>query len=106
MKREGDCTSCGECCRILRFTSVLSNLITQHGSLEEARTYYSFRGFRITDINEKDDTACLEVDIVCNQLAPQNTCMLHDQPEKKPLICHRYPLEPDDIEGCGYTFKK
>ena len=105
MRREGDCVECGECCRVMRITSVLSNLETQHGSLDEARLYYSFRGFRITEIDRDTDAVLLETDIVCDQLTPDNKCLLNDTPEKKPIICHRYPTEPDDIEGCGYTWR-
>lgn len=104
--REGGCVACGECCRLMRITTVLSNLLIQHGSLDEARAYYSYRGFRITEIDQRADIALLEADIPCNQLTAGNRCALHDTPEKKPVICHRYPLAPDDIESCGFTFRK
>ena len=105
MKRYGDCVQCGGCCKTLRITGILSNILSQHGSLDEARAYYSFRNVAITEINEKADTVCFELDIPCDKLSANNRCSLHGTPEKKPLICHRYPNFPDDIEGCGFTWK-
>lgn len=105
MRRYGECRNCGECCSSLRITGILSNLINQHGSLDEARSYYSFRGIKITDVNTKADTVCFELDIPCDKLTEENFCSLHDTPEKKPVICHRYPWFPDDLEGCGFYWK-
>ena len=106
MKREGECVRCGGCCRTLRITGVLGNIVSQHGSLEEARTYYSFRGITISDVNHEAGTVCFELDIPCDKLGEDNTCSLHGSPEKKPLICHRYPWFPDDIDGCGFTWRR
>jgi len=105
MRRAGECRACGECCKTMRITGVLSHIAAQHGSLEEARAYYSFRKARITQIDIERDAACIEFDLPCDKLLPDNTCALHSTPELKPLVCHRYPLEPDDIPECGFRFE-
>ncbi|MBI4667481.1 MAG: hypothetical protein HY751_13855 [Nitrospinae bacterium] len=89
----------------MRITGVLSNVLSQHGSLEEARKYYGFRGVKITDVAPEADRLCFELEIPCDKLTASNHCALHDKPEEKPVICHRYPLAPDDIENCGFYFK-
>ncbi|MGK7345100.1 MAG: hypothetical protein ACNS63_04760 [Candidatus Nitrospinota bacterium M3_3B_026] len=105
MRRFGECRRCGECCRSVRITGVLSHVVGQHGSLEEARVYYSFRGIRITDADHGADRLLFEIDIPCERLTSDNLCALNGRPEEKPVICHRYPMFPDDIEGCGYTWR-
>ena len=85
-------------------TLLASHLAGQHGSLEEAEAYYSFRGARFAQVDLEGDRVSVEMDIPCSQLTPDNRCSLHGAPEKKPLICHRYPAAPDDVAGCGYRF--
>lgn len=97
---------CGECCKKVRITSVLSHIIGQHGSLEDARNYYSFRGIGLAEIHEKSDRVLLEMDVPCSQLTQDNKCLLHQTPEKMPYICHRYPWFEDDVETCGYSFNQ
>ncbi|MDH4185085.1 MAG: YkgJ family cysteine cluster protein [Nitrospinota bacterium] len=104
-RREGECVGCGECCKVFRMTCVLSEIIAQHGALEEAQAYYSFRGARFAQVDHQADRVSIEMSIPCRQLTADNKCQLHDAPEKKPLICHRYPTAPDDIAGCGYKFR-
>jgi hypothetical protein len=29
---------------------------------------------------------------------------VHNDTEVKPLLCHRYPIEPDNSEDCSYQF--
>jgi Fe-S-cluster containining protein len=106
MKRTGNCTMCAECCRAIRLTTVLSETVSQHGSLDEARLYYSYRGITVAGIDEQKDRICLEMDIACSKLTKDGGCAVHDRPELKPVLCHRYPLEPDDIETCGYIFTR
>ncbi len=89
----------------MRITSVLSNIIAQHGSFAEASKYYSYRGMRILSPDTATDTLLIEIDIPCDKLTSDNLCALHDKPSVKPLICHRYPWFPDDIETCGYRWK-
>ncbi|MBI5814981.1 MAG: hypothetical protein HZB29_05160 [Nitrospinae bacterium] len=105
MIREGECIGCGGCCRKMRITGILSHVIGQHGSMDEARAYYSFRKIAITQVDPSTDTLCFELDIPCDKLTPGNHCLLHGQPELKPVICHRYPMAPDDIEGCGFNWR-
>lgn len=105
LERKGECRMCGECCKKVRITTVLSHLISNHGSVDEARAYYSHRGIRLTQTAPSLDRALLEIDIPCRQLQPDNSCGLHAAPEAKPLICHKYPWFKDDVEGCGYHFE-
>lgn len=105
MRREGECVRCGDCCKTLRITGILSHVLGQHGSLDEARAYYSYRKIKIADVSHETDTLCFELDAPCDRLTADNRCLLHDRPELKPMICHRYPMAPDDIKRCGYTFR-
>ena len=105
MRREGECVTCGDCCRVMRITGILSHVVGQHGSLDEARAYYSFRKIRIAAVSPETDSLCFELDIPCDKLTEDNHCLLHGQPEIKPMICHRYPAVSDDIGRCGYSFR-
>lgn len=105
MRRAGECRRCGECCRSVRMTGVLSHVLGQHGSLEEARAYYSFRGISVAGVDRASDRLLFEIGVPCEHLTADNLCRLHGRPEEKPVICHRYPMAPDDIEGCGYTWR-
>lgn len=105
LKRVGECLTCGECCKKLRITSVMSHIRKQHGSLEEAKAYYSYRGIQLTEMDERMDRVLLELEIPCKHFTQDNKCSLHETPEKKPYICHRYPWYPDDVEQCGYSFE-
>jgi len=96
---------CGECCRVFRLTCVISEIVAQHGSLEEAETYYSFRGARFVHVDYDLDRVGMEMSIPCDKLTADSKCSLHHTPEKKPLICHRYPMARDDIKTCGYRFR-
>ncbi|GMT42222.1 MAG: hypothetical protein IEMM0002_0633 [bacterium] len=107
--RTGQCNMCGECCRKLRITSVLSHILDQHGTMEEAKTYYSYRGIRLAETNKKTDRVLMEIDVPCSKLTQDNKCLLHvhvhETPEIKPFICRRYPWYVDDQEDCGYSFE-
>lgn len=105
MERYGECVKCAECCKKLRITAILSNVISQHGSLDEAAHYYSFRGFKVTGSDIDADTLYLEADIPCDRLTEDDLCSLFDKPEEKPVICHRYPWFRDDVEQCGYKWR-
>jgi len=104
-ERGGECVMCGECCKKVRITSVLSHILDNHGSLDEAKSYYALRGIRVVETVRASDRVMLEIDIPCNQLTPDNRCGLHGTPQQKPLICHKYPWFKDDIETCGFNFK-
>ena len=32
-------------------------------------------------------------------------CKVHQNSEAKPLLCHRYPIEPDNGKECSYQFQ-
>ena len=104
LTREGECHSCGECCKTLRIVTPLARLLSQHGSVEEANAYYSYRGGSITGVSTEEDLVSVEFPIPCDKLTPENHCLLHATPEIKPVICHRYPMAPDDIDECGYRW--
>lgn len=103
--RTGECVQCGECCQKVRITSVLSAALANHGSLEEAEKYYSYRGIRVAEFDKISDRVLLELDIPCSQLDKNNRCKVHDDADKKPLICHKYPWFKDDVETCGFKFE-
>jgi hypothetical protein len=84
---------------------VTSQIIAQHGTLEEAEAYYSFRGARFAHVDHQADRVTIEMNIHCDKLTGDNRCALHFTPEKKPVICHRYPAAPDDVQTCGYKFR-
>ncbi len=104
LEREGSCHSCGACCQVMRIVTPYDRLLSQHGSVDEAAGYYGFRGGKITGVSVDENLVSIEFPIPCDRLTPQNHCLLHDTPEKKPVICHRYPTGPDDIETCGYRW--
>jgi hypothetical protein len=51
MKRQGECTFCGECCQTVNITAVRDISIQQHGSLEELKLYLSYRGIEVVGEN-------------------------------------------------------
>lgn len=106
IERIGECLACGECCKKLRITSVLSNIKRQHGTIEDARDYYRYHGVILADIDERGDRVMLEIDQPCGQLDEENRCRLHLEGAEKPFICQRYPWFEDDIETCGYSFNE
>ena len=93
---------CGECCKKIRVTSILSNSIRQHGGIEELKKYYSYRNITVAGYDDKNDLLYLELDTPCDKLDDQNRCVIHSDPTEKPYICHRYPWYRDDIDTCGY----
>ncbi|MDH5682587.1 MAG: YkgJ family cysteine cluster protein [Spirochaetota bacterium] len=104
MKRVGECSHCGECCRTLSITASLSNSLKQHRSLDEIKLYYSYRNIRVAGVNPKKDYLFLEIDLPCGQLDEAGHCAVHSNPSRLPFLCHNYPTEPGDIENCGYKF--
>ncbi|GMT48777.1 MAG: hypothetical protein IEMM0008_0316 [bacterium] len=104
LERSGDCHQCGKCCEVLRITAVLSQALSQHRTMEELKLYYSYRNIQVVGTDSKKDFLFLELDAPCDQLSPSNHCLVHGSPELKPLLCHAYPTEPDNISECGYRF--
>ncbi len=103
LTRQGECHQCGECCRTVNITAVRDETLRQHGNLKELALYLSYRGIRVVGENVEKNQLHYAIDIPCSELTADNRCRVHNTPEK-PLICYRYPWEPDDIEQCGYRF--
>ncbi len=101
--REGECHQCGECCQSVNITVVRDVTLLQHGSLEELKRYMSFRGIRVVGEDKEKNMLFYTLDIPCSQLTQNKNCKVHGSPEK-PLLCLKYPWEPDDIDKCGYQF--
>ncbi len=104
LNRSGECNFCGECCKSLNITTLLSHALKQHRSIDEVKLYYHYRNIKVIGINEQEDKLYIEVPIPCSQLTPDNRCLIHQDPEKKPLLCHLYPIAKDNIYQCGYIF--
>jgi hypothetical protein len=86
----------------MRVVMPYDHLLSSHGSIDEAAAYYSFRGGRLSGVDPKARLVAFEFAIPCDKLDAENRCALHETPEKKPVLCHRYPTGPDDIPTCGY----
>ncbi|PIQ95532.1 MAG: hypothetical protein COV67_14410 [Nitrospinae bacterium CG11_big_fil_rev_8_21_14_0_20_56_8] len=102
--RTGECTRCGECCRTVHITVVRDVTLRQHGNLEELKRYLEYRGIRVVGEDAEANALFYAIDVPCSQLTLDNRCRVHNTPGQ-PLLCHRYPTGPDDIEECGYRFE-
>lgn len=105
-KRTGECRQCGRCCKVTRFAVVLDNAVRQHGSIEDLKIYFSYRGIRVINVDEKNNRLYYEMNVPCDKLNPDNKCSIHDQKELRPFICEKYPWFQDNVESCGYGFEK
>jgi Fe-S-cluster containining protein len=108
MKRQGECTFCGECCQIVNITAVRDISIQQHGSLNELKLYLSYRGIEVVGENIEKNLLFYSIGIPCSQLNVDFKCKVHNSSEK-PLICNRFPRDREDLEGlkdCGYRFSQ
>ena len=103
--RKGECHSCGECCESLNMTVVRDVTLRQHGNMEELKLYLNYRGIRVVGEDIEKNLLFYAMDVPCSQLREDKTCKVHNTPEK-PLLCLKYPTEPDDIEACGYRFEE
>ena len=106
MKRQGECTFCGECCQTVNITAVRDISIQQHGSLKELKLYLSYRGIEVVGENIEKNLLFYSLENPCSQLSIDFKCKVHNSPEK-PLICNRFPRDREDLEGlkeCGYRF--
>ena len=103
MYRSGECNQCGECCKSVHITAVRDLALEQHGSLKELSLYLSYRGIRVVGEDVEKNLLFYSLPIPCDKLGPDNACGVHNTPEK-PLLCHRYPMEPPDITECSYRF--
>ncbi|MDH4128349.1 MAG: YkgJ family cysteine cluster protein [Spirochaetota bacterium] len=105
MERTGSCSHCGDCCKTMRITAVLSHALKQHRNMEELKLYYQYHNVRVIDVNTDNDYLFLELAMPCNQLDNKNHCRVHNKPELKPILCHLYPTELES-SNCTYQFKK
>ncbi len=103
MYRSGECNQCGECCKSVNITAVRDLALAQHGSLKELSLYMSYRGIRVVGEDVEKNLLFYSLAIPCQKLGPDNACAVHNTPEK-PLLCHRYPMEPPGINECSYRF--
>ncbi|KMP12304.1 hypothetical protein UR09_01485 [Candidatus Nitromaritima sp. SCGC AAA799-A02] len=104
--RTSECNQCGECCKTVNITAVRDVALRQHGSRKELELYLGYRGIRVVGEDVERNELHYTMDIPCDQLDPENRCKVHAHPEKKPLLCHRYPMEPPEVEECSYRFEK
>jgi len=105
LRRTGECNQCGECCKTLNITAVRDVTLSQHRSIKELELYLSYRGVRLVGEDIERNQLLYSIDIPCQQLGSENECKVHHNSEAKPLLCHRYPIEPDDSEECSYQFQ-
>jgi len=86
-------------------TVVRDVTLRQHGNVEELEKYLSYRGIRVVGEDVANNYLFYALDVACDQLTEDNRCGVHDTPDK-PLLCEKYPWEPDDIPQCGYRFER
>ena len=96
----------GECCKTLNVTVVRDVTLNQHKSIKELELYLSYRGICLVGEDIKRNQLYYTVNIPCQQLGSENECKVHEDPEAKPLLCHRYPIESDNSEECSYQFQR
>ena len=105
LRRTGECNQCGECCKTLNITAVRDVTLNQHRSIKELELYLSYRGIRLVGEDIDRNHLLYSIDIPCQHLGSENECKVLHNSEAKPLLCHRYPIEPDDREECSYQFQ-
>ena len=80
--------------------------LKQHKSIKELELYLSYRGIYLVGEDIKRNQLFYSINIPCQQLGPENAYKVHEDPEAKPLLCHPYPIEPDNSEDCSYQFQR
>ena len=95
-----------ECRKTLNITVVRDVTLNQHKSIKELELYLSYRGICLVGEDIKRNQLFYSTNTPCQQLGPENACKVHENPEAKPLLCHRYPIEPDNSEDCSYQFQR
>ena len=80
--------------------------LNHHKSIKELELYLSYRGICLVGKDIKRNQLFYSINIPCQQLGPENECKVHKDPEAKPLLCHRYPIEPDNSEDRSYQFQR
>ena len=89
----------------MNITVVRDVTLNQHRSIKELELYLSYRGIRLVGEDVKRNQLFYLIDIPCQQLDSENECKVHLNLEAKPLLCLRYPIEPDNSEECSYKFE-
>jgi len=89
----------------MNITVVRDVTLNQHRSIKELELYLSYRGIRLLGEDVKRNHLHYLIDIPCQQLGSENECKVHLNLEAKPLLCHRYPTEPDNSDECSYKFE-
>ena len=102
--RTGDCNQCGECCKTLNITVVRDVTLSQHKNKKELELYLSYRGIKVVGESVEANQLFYSLNVPCRQLGSENECKVHGNPEAKPILCQRYPMEPDGTEECSYEF--
>ena len=87
-------------------TVVRDVTLRQHGNREELEKYLGYRGIRVVGEDVANNYLFYTLDVPCDQLTADKRCAVHDMPDKKPLLCEKYPDAPNDIDECGYTFER
>ena len=103
--RTGECNQCGECCKTVNITAVRDVTLRQHKSRKELELYLSYRGISVVGEDVEANQLFYSMDIPCQQLGVKGECKVHADLKAKPILCHRYPMEPDGTEECSYEFK-
>lgn len=85
-------------------TVVRDVTLRQHGNRRELERYLHFRGIRVVGEDVEKNYLFYQMDVPCSQLTGDKRCAVHGSPEK-PLLCLKYPWEPDDIPECGFSFR-
>lgn len=106
LARTGECNQCGECCKTVNITVVRDVTLRQHKSKKELELYLSYRGISIVGENIEANQLFYSMNIPCQQLGTNAECKVYGDLEAKPIICHRYPMEPDGTEKCSYEFDR
>jgi Fe-S-cluster containining protein len=101
--RNGECNQCEKCCKTLNITVVRDVTLNQHRSIKELELYLGYRGIRLVGENIESNQLFYSIETPCQQLGPENECKVHLNSEAKPLLCSRYPIEPDVNEECIVT---
>lgn len=79
--------------------------LRQHKSKKELELYLSYRGISVVGENIEANQLFYSMNIPCQQLRANGECRVHNDLEAKPIICHKYPFEPDGTEKCSYEFE-
>ena len=89
----------------MNITVVRDVTLKQHKNKKELKLYLSYRSINLVGEDVEAYQLFYSMDIPCRQLGVDDECMVHGDLDSKPIICHRYPMEPDSREKCSYEFQ-